>query len=167
MIWIAFRWKIFVVITIPLVFLRFRMQFENFNDFLNIRYMKFLSISTFVLTYLKSLDISAWNLQYTPISRRRSTSPFGDRYKIDFTAFSRMTRDGVPRRDDFPFRNVRVKVAIIGERVTLRVFVCDKSSRASTVLAQCRTNLPSRTHDITTPAWRLVIYHPAANLHYV
>lgn len=35
------------------------------------------------------------------------------------------------------------------------------------MLAQCRTNLPSRTHDITTPAWRPVIYHPAANLHYV
>jgi len=49
----------------------------------------------------------------------------------------------------------------------VRVFVCDKSSRATTLLAQCRTNLPSRTHDITTPAWRLVIYHPAANLHYV
>lgn len=25
-----------------------------------------------------------------------------------------MTRDGVPRRDDFPFQNVRAKVAIIG-----------------------------------------------------
>lgn len=46
-------------------------------------------------------------------------------------------------------------------------FVSDKSSRATYVLAQCRTNLPSRTHDITTPAWRLVIYLPAANLYYV
>lgn len=65
-------------------------------------------------------------------------------------------------------RNRRSISMIAADRVTgAPVFVSDKSSRASTVLAQCRTNLPSRTHDITTPAWRLVIYHPAANLHYV
>ena len=138
-----------------------------FNIFVSPICTIFIRFYLFVQMYLRSLDISTRNLQYPTISRCRLTSPSGDRYKIDFTAFSRMTRDGVLRRDDFPFRNVHVKVAIIGERVTLRVFVCDKSSRASTVLAQCRTNLPSRTHDITTPAWRLVIYHPAANLHYV
>lgn len=65
-------------------------------------------------------------------------------------------------------RHRRSISVIAADRVTgALVFVSDKSSRASTVLAQCRTNLPSRTHDITTPAWRLVIYHPAANLHYV
>lgn len=60
-----------------------------------------------------------------------------------------------------------VSSSLKGKGVTQWVFVSDKSSRASTLLAQCRTNLPSRTDDITTPAWRLVIYHPAANLHYV
>lgn len=66
------------------------------------------------------------------------------------------------------YRNRRsISVIAAGRVAGALVFVSDKSSRASTVLAQCRTNLPSRTHDITTPAWRLVIYHPAANLHYV
>jgi len=55
-------------------------------------YEIFIRFLIFVRMYLRSPDISAWNLQYAPISRRRSTSPSGNRYKIDFTAFSRMTR---------------------------------------------------------------------------
>lgn len=63
--------------------------------------------------------------------------------------------------------NPRVRSRENGAAACARIFVSDKSSRATSVLAQCRTNLPSRTHDITTPAWRPVIYHPAANLYYV